>query len=435
MDEERHDAMSEHRVPMLGAALRRRVDPARSSDPRVRELVTALAGLEVAPPPAADFRAELRAQLVAVTPRLVEEGERSGPASTRIDPGAATARSPERDRRPVRRPVRLVKPLIAAACVLGAFVLLLGGAVLLSQHALPGDALYGLKRASENTEYGLTGGAVDKGKLKLDFAARRIGEVGDLLPSAGAMAPGVGAVADSGQISDRTSSLVRTTLGSADDDIRSAAQLLGGAAVRGNDPGPLKAVIGWAPGQLEAMRSITARIPAGSLHDRAVQTLSLVKAADQRAATLRTELGCSCLGSTGTDALGPLPCSTGCTSARPGTGTPTPSGSHAPSAPASTKPGRTSTAPGTGGPTGKQPPARGAPTGAPSGSTAPGTTTTPTPSVPLGGVTSSAPQLPGLPGLSDSSKGTSILPSVPLSVNSCGISANLGPIGVGVGGC
>src|SRR6476469_6447535 len=103
--------MNEHRVPMLGGAWRRRSDPARSSDPRVRELVGALAGLEVAPPMRAEFRSELRAQLVAVTPRLVEEGEPAVAApETRVK--RATKRETERDADagPDRR-FRFVKPL------------------------------------------------------------------------------------------------------------------------------------------------------------------------------------------------------------------------------------------------------------------------------------------------------------------------------------
>src|SRR4051812_36335513 len=64
--------MSEHRVPMLGASWRRLEDPARSRDPRVRSLVSALATLP-SPEPRAEFRAELRAQLVAIAPRIIAE--------------------------------------------------------------------------------------------------------------------------------------------------------------------------------------------------------------------------------------------------------------------------------------------------------------------------------------------------------------------------
>ncbi len=262
--------MAEHRVPMLGAALRRHVDPTRSRDPQVRELVGALATLEVAPAPRAEFRAELRAQLVAVTPRLVEEGKSE--LATAAKP-AKTAAAPERQR------LRLKKPLIAAVGVLTAFILLLGGGVLLSQNALPGDALYGLKRASENTEYSLAGSSVDKGKLKLEFAARRISEVGDLLSSVGALAAGHGVMADGGTINPHTAGLISDTLRSADSDINSAAQMLGDAATRENSAAPLNDIISWAPGQLTSMNSIVGRISDAALHAQAVHTRQLIATA------------------------------------------------------------------------------------------------------------------------------------------------------------
>ncbi len=148
--------------------------------------------------------------------------------------------------------------------MLGAFVLLLGGAVLISQHALPGDALYGVKRASEDTEYSLAGGAVDRGTLKLEFAARRIGEVGDLLPRATSMAAGSGAVADGGPNAD-TARLVRETLAPPTATSARAAQQLGGAAVRTQRPRAARGdhLLGAPAASRDA--GIVERIPAGRL--------------------------------------------------------------------------------------------------------------------------------------------------------------------------
>src|SRR4051794_35737826 len=66
--------MAEHRGPMLSPALHRQPDPEHSRGPRVRALVGQLRTLE-APAPRPEFRDELRAQLVAITPRLVAEGD------------------------------------------------------------------------------------------------------------------------------------------------------------------------------------------------------------------------------------------------------------------------------------------------------------------------------------------------------------------------
>jgi hypothetical protein len=412
--------MAEHRVPMLGSALRRHRDPAASRDPRVRELVAALATVEAAPAPRPDFVAELRVQLVAVTPRLVEEGTA----------GLLTADEPKRQAAPDRRRVHVKRPLLVVASVLTAFVVLLGGAVLLSQNALPGDALYGLKRASENTEYALAGGAVDRGKLKLEFAARRIGEVADLLPKASALAAGTGAVADGG-LNPSSAKLVRQTLASADSDVTSASRQLAGAAVSGNSAAPLNDLTDWTPDELTALAGIIARVASDApTHAQAVHTRNLIAAAQQRATILRADLGCSCLDSSGSDELGPLPCSTGCAPTQPGTrnpspgtgtGTPTPGRSSHPTGPHPAPTGQTPT---------KQPgshPGGSSPAGG-GGSTSPkpgAPSTSPKPRVSL-------PPLP-LPTLGGGTSGS--VPAPPVSIDSCGVHATLGPIGIGVGQC
>jgi hypothetical protein len=432
--------MGEHRVPMLGAALRRRVDPAKSRDPQVRALVAALSTLEVAPPPRPDFRTELRAQLVAVTPRLVEEGkaelEQAGAAARNAQRADRAAESAESARR-----LHLKKPLIAVAGVLTAFVLLLGGAVLISQNALPGDALYGLKRASENTEYSLAGGAVDRGKLKLEFAGNRIGEVGDLLSHAGALGAAVGAVADGGQLNAHTASLVRQTLGSANGDVLTASKLLTGAAVASRSTAPLDNITSWSGGQAAAMRQIVARLDGTALQSRAAHTLSLILGAGRHANALRHELGCTCLDSAPPGIYGPAPCSP-CSSGKPGrsghSGQP---GSSKQSGTPGTGPGSTkSSAPGphpASSSTGNGPhpaPRR--------SSTAPGAPPSSSSGAPL--PRSSGPSTPKIvipttlpitaPGGGQHSKTHHPAPTLPVGVSSCA-SFSLGPIGIGIGHC
>ena len=415
--------MAEHRVPMLGAALRRRTDPAKSRDPRVRELVAALGTLEPAPAPRPQFKAELRAQLVAVAPRLVAEGKAAA---------AATRRAPKRA--PHAR-VSIKKPVFAIVGALCAFVLLLGGAVLLSRGALPGDALYGVKRASEDTEYSLTSGAVDRGKLKLEFAARRIGEVADLLPRANALAGGSGVLADGAQISANTSKLVRQTLGSADGDVYRAAVLLGDAAVNGKSASPLKNMTTWTPGQLTKLRAIIARIPAGSLHDRATASLAVINGAQARAVALQREVGCSCLDTANSDRFGPVPCTSGCNvpAAHTGGGSsrgPSGGATH-PGGGVGTAGGHTSTKgnrPGGGAATsgGAASGGNGGNGGGGAGSPQPGQSTT-KPGLPL-------PVLPSLP-VSLPTPTTSSKVAPPITIDSCGVHATIAGIGIGLGTC
>ena len=208
--------MTEHRVAMLGS-LRRFEDPAHSADPRIRAIVTGLATLEVAPPPRAHFRAELRAQLVAVAPRLVAEGLSA--EATPVPPGAIAEKAASPARVPaepgaVRRALSrlaVVKPgrplgiITAAVAVLG---LLLGGAAWISRHALPGDALYGLKRADENLELATASSPTDKTSDLMSFAHTRANEVSELLVEDRG--------GSSGPVGSDTAGLVTTTLGSAE---------------------------------------------------------------------------------------------------------------------------------------------------------------------------------------------------------------------------
>ncbi|WP_181775120.1 DUF5667 domain-containing protein [Amycolatopsis pittospori] len=79
---------------------------------------------------------------------------------------------------PPKRRGHAVANLSAAAVAL---VLALGGiTLLLSKDALPGDPLYGIKRAGESAALGLTFDEQDKAKKHLEFATSRVGELDEL---------------------------------------------------------------------------------------------------------------------------------------------------------------------------------------------------------------------------------------------------------------
>ncbi|MDT4937359.1 MAG: hypothetical protein QOG80_1030, partial [Pseudonocardiales bacterium] len=294
--------------------LRRYEDPTRSSDPRIRALVTELRSLQLAPAPRAHFRAELRAQLISVAPRLVAEGVGAERPLTHEAPAAAAA-----EKRTVPSAGRLRggsthggaislgRPVAIAAAVVALFAMVLGGAVLMSRGAVPGDTLYGLKRADENVQLAFTSGDTARGKKYLQFAENRAHEVSQLLSRSSALA-GSGTAAASG-INSHTANLVATALSSADNDVRSASRLLGDAAVESNSSGPLTVMATWAPAQVQRLQAITDRIPAGSsLRTRSAASTELVSAALSRSQNLTTLLDCHCLDKAPTDSLGPLPC-------------------------------------------------------------------------------------------------------------------------------
>jgi hypothetical protein len=328
--------------------------------------------------PRAHFRAELRAQLVAVAPRLVAEGPTIEiariPAAT--EPVTAQPSPPRFAAVFARvRNLSLGRPVAIVTALIAVFAMVLGGAVYMSKKALPGDALYSLKRANETVQLSLADGPTAKSKAYLDFANERADEVLALLKRSSALAGGPGPSA-AGSISAHTASLVGTTLDSGDADVRNAAQLLGSQAVNSNSASSLAILTQWAPGQISKLQAIAAQLPSGSLHDRATASAQLVGSALSRAGELTALAGCTCLRSSPTDDLGPVPCE--------------PCNSSVTLAPLPTIPGGTPTP-------GRPSPGRTAPS---SGSSAAGTTSAPavtlTPPAPSGstGSTGSSPGLP-----------------------------------------
>ena len=395
--------MSEHRASMLGGSLRRYEDPARSSDPRIREIVAALATIEPAPAPRAHFRAELRAQLVAVAPRIVQE------SATEELPAVGAARKTAKPSpgRSILSGLLHSRPLAAVACTVVIIAMLLGGAVAISRNALPGSTLYGLKRASENAQYALAQSSSARARLNLSFAQTRLEEVQALLPG------GSGTAA----VSPHLASLVDSTLSSADSDVMKAAQTLGEQAVQNNSATPLQSMTSWAPSELTRLNKIIGRLPSGPVRDRAQASYALVSDAMTRANALSAEAGCACLKSTTSDQLGPIPCPVCDSSPTPvvptGVGT-------LPTLPGGTVPGSSSTSGGTG-------------TGNGQSSGGGGVVVVPPSS---GGDTNSA--QPTHPTIPLPSVSVPPLPSVslgPIGIGSCGAGISLGPINIHLGKC
>jgi uncharacterized protein DUF5667 len=390
----------------LMGALRRYPDPAASTDPLISGLLHRLATVPPPPGPSPEFTTQLHAQLVAVTPRLVAED--------------ATGTAQRRGRRwlPGRRfPLR--RPLAVAGALVVIFALLLGGAVWLSSGSLPGDSLYGLKRASENVQLSLTGGTGARAKEYLTLAKRRAKEVGALLSRVSAPAAGAGPL-PAGGINTRTAKLITDTLGDADSDLRNASRLLTEQAVTNRSADPLGVLHGAVPDQISRLGSIVNRIPPGQLHERARASEQLAVRVLDRADRLRADLGCSCLTGTPSDDLGPLPCSTPCAAPRATPGTPgSPSG--APS--------------GTNGP-GSAPPSSGGTAAPPTRRT---TATRRGAAAPHTAAASSAPARgspgPTLTSLGSGSSSPSGSASQPITVDSCGVTVTLGSLGLGVGTC
>jgi hypothetical protein len=238
--------------------------------------------------------------------------------------------------------VRWRRPAAIAVSALATLVVVLGGLVMLSRSALPGDSLYGVKRAAESVQLAFTSGNQDKAKLELHFAELRTTEVEKLL--ARPSAAGVGVQADA-PVSKATAALIRSTLAAANEDVTEATRLLTEEAVRSRSTAPLEILKNWAPQQRARLKAIVRRLPTW-LQTPAKVSEAVVQHAQQRVRQWsHTVTSCKCVTTEDSDKYGPIPCTTSCDS---GPVTPLPGSTE----PGSTEPGSTepgSTGPGTSG--------------------------------------------------------------------------------------
>ncbi|WP_410587038.1 DUF5667 domain-containing protein [Amycolatopsis sp. lyj-23] len=260
-------------------------------------LVGALRDLGAAGAPDLETRQRIRAEIAG-----------------RLETAAAT--TPRRRWRP------RTADLVAAALFL--FLVLAGLTLVLSRTALPGDPLYGVKRAGESTALSLTFGDQEKARKHLEFATNRITELGELA------AEGAGA-AD-----------YRTAYDDFAADLRAGvAEMSAAATSDGGGTQALSDVRLWARNQ--ASRLFAQPLPAdaapvfGNVRD-------LLGKVQERASGLVARMSCYQITTGASDELGPLPASGECTQRPAGPA----SGDHPTSASASVAPppaGSTSPAP------------------------------------------------------------------------------------------
>jgi hypothetical protein len=172
---------------------------ARTDDPTLAPLValsSALQSAVVVDGPAPEFRAALRQRVVAVA-TVQGVGETAG-VTSRVRESAGAWR--------VQRRLAIVAGSAAA-------VTAVAGIGIGASRSLPGDAFYGLKRATESVQLAAAQGDEAKGKRHLEFAQTRLSEVkalaarGDALPALVPGEPGAAAAPRSG--SDRIAETLR----------------------------------------------------------------------------------------------------------------------------------------------------------------------------------------------------------------------------------
>jgi uncharacterized protein DUF5667 len=253
-----------------------------------RQLVTLHNSTE-AMAPSEEFRVGLRAMLIATA-------EREGIGITAVHKAPTTLISvvkAPRARFSLRRHARAA---ILAGLAVG--TLTLSGISSASDNAVPGDALYGIKRSTEQAQLALAGSDVNRGQLYLAFAKARLAE----------------ARAVSKDHRDLLS-----VLNDMDSETRLGVRLLDSAGVDSHDAAPLEAINAFLASQHDGVANLVTTVPLTS-RSRAAISLALLDRATIRVASLLDLVHCSSGGVSGSDDLGPMPATCLAQAARTGNG-------------------------------------------------------------------------------------------------------------------
>jgi uncharacterized protein DUF5667 len=225
-------------------------------DPLDAELLELVGALRSAPEAAArpEFVTDLREQLmVAARSELVVPA-----AGSRDDVATRLTVAPRRTHRE-----RRVSVALGAVAIIGATTSM----AVASQSALPGDALYPVKRAIENTETGLRVGDDAKGETILGNASGRLDEVDEL-----------------SQQADPDADLIGDTLDTFSDQATEAGDLLLADHEQHGDAASIVALQGFTEQSIDVLAALEGSIPAAAepaLLDAAQTLFTLDAAADQ----------------------------------------------------------------------------------------------------------------------------------------------------------
>ncbi len=231
-----------------------------------------LQAIPLAADPDPVFRRDLRAMLIATA-------ERDGIGVT-----AQPEAKPNLRRRIAQAGSGKSRARGAVVVGIAAGTLVLSGVSVASGEAMPGDALYGMKRSTERAQLALAGSDLSRGQLYLDFARTRLHE----------------AVAIKGDENGFVSALSEM-----DDETRLGIRMLVTSALTLNDTTALDAVDKFVASQ----RSLAGRmldLSGSNGRQKVTESLALLSKVEQRAIAARSALACG-VKPVGSDELGPVP--------------------------------------------------------------------------------------------------------------------------------
>jgi hypothetical protein len=283
-----------------------------------------------------EFRTSTRAFLMATA-------EREGIGRTAVREGAvgrATvgAAAPSRSSRVLPRQLRPTpkqrvttrRGRTRAAILVGLAVgtLALSGISAASGGALPGDALYSVKRQAENTQLTFAGSASGKGQLYLQFAQRRLSE------------------AESVRGNDK---LFTGAIADMDAQMTAGAKLLFTDSVKHHDAGDLQIVNQFVSNEYNEVNQLKSATDGAAVHNSVVNLWGDLLTIQDRSAKLKAAFACGATVPVAADKFGPsLACkeSTTVTPNSTGTSKPTSKGTAKPSnGKTGTQPNGTTTTP------------------------------------------------------------------------------------------
>ncbi|WP_433344830.1 DUF5667 domain-containing protein [Micromonospora sp. CA-111912] len=231
------------------------------------------------------FRTGLRAMLVATAERegvgvTATGSTEAGPAGHRGAVGAGQRGSflPAVTARRARARGAILVGVAAGAIAVS-------GISAASENAVPGDALYGMKRSTERAQLALASSNLSRGQLFLDFARTRLDEAAALR-------------------GDRLG--FEAVLDDMDSDSRQGVRLLTSVAAQRTDPAGLDAVNTFVTGQRRAVGDLLDGASRAE-RDRVRRSLALLDAIRKRSDALRAAIDCELPAPAGSDALGPTP--------------------------------------------------------------------------------------------------------------------------------
>jgi hypothetical protein len=206
-----------------------------------------------------------------------------------VTPGTSARRHRGRHRASVGVEAR--NRTVVAAASLCLFLSLSGTSLLLSQDALPGDALYRVKRSVESAELGMTFGEESRAFKHLEFATARVDEIEALAAEVGT--------------TGGTTARFLDLLDDFDADAAAGSRLFTSTAADG-DQDVLPALLGWVSQQQERLGELRAALPPEA-SSRLSGSLDLLARVQDRVEALDQRAGCENVASEVSDDLGPLP--------------------------------------------------------------------------------------------------------------------------------